>query len=521
MLRPTVTTVALWLAAAPLAAQLPPLTVPRGHFRLDLTGSFLTADQRLRNGTTENLALDFVRAGAGSDLLGGLAAADEVLPRVTGVPGARLALGNTTASRMLTTGTGGIGLAWGVTDRLTVFGYLPIVRVKVRSTFGFDGEDALTGFNPADPVFGTGNGQVQTAQFFTQFDAALATLEQKITAGEYDGTPGLRTLAEETLASATALRGDLFTLLLGTGTASPFLPLSTSQLGTALLQRVTALQGTLSTSLAVDGFTQAPALPAFALTAEDFEGFLTNGQGPIAATLATPSLSSIGDIEVGAAWSIVDQLGTAGAVRGVRVAAQGLVRLRTGTLDSPTRLFDAGTGDRQPDVEGSVVGDVLFGSYGARAMAGYTLQLAGSEQRRIAPPDQPIAWADRLAGVSRNPGDILTIGVTPFVRLAETFALVGGAVWRRKGLDRVTLADGQPEIPGAPVDLLARETDGSWTTATVGLSYSTPATVRNGRPRLPLDAGLTWEAVVASSGDLRVVKHAGVRFWLRLYGRMP
>ncbi|HKP28680.1 MAG TPA: hypothetical protein VJU15_04735, partial [Gemmatimonadales bacterium] len=253
---------------------------------------------------------------------------------------------------------------------------------------------------------------------------------------------------------------------------------------------------------------------------EEFSDFIGNDGGPVAGTFNTPSLSSLGDVEIGVAYAIFDQLSTMGVKRGFRLAAQGLVRLPTSQLDNTGRFFDVGTGDHQPDVEGTIVGDGLFGAFGARALAGYTLQLAGTGNERISPPENPIAYANTLASVSRTPGNVLTLGVAPFFRLAETFAVTGGLTWRKKASDQVTLFGDQEEIPGAPPSLLELETDGTWSTASLGLSYSAPLMTKDGKSKAPMDAGLIWESVIGSSGSLRVPATGGVRFWFRLYGKL-
>jgi hypothetical protein len=507
----------LW--QVPAAAQFPPLTVPRGLFRAELTGTFASASQRLRNGETEPLGADFVRNALDSDFFGGLETADDLLQSITQLPDARINLGASSASHQVTVGTAGIGLAYGLTGRITLFGHLPIVRVKVRSTFDLVG-DGTAGFNPADPLFGTPEGETQSVQFFLGFDAALSTLEQKIAAGDYDADPAQRALAEATLASGTTLRNNLHALVLGTGTASPFLPVATSPVGAAVLSEVTGLQTILSTDLGVAGFANLPALPEAPLTSEEFDGFISNPAGPVAGSLATPSLGALGDAEVGVAITLADGLTGSTTGRGVRLAAQGLVRLPTSFLSDNRRFFDVGTGDKQTDVEGTMVLDLVAGKFGARAMGSYTLQMAGTAERRITRPDQPIALASRLARVSRNPGDLISVGFTPMFRLADRFGLMGGVAWRRKGSDAVTLAGGQDPLPDASPDLLAIDTDGSWTTATAGLLYTVPMRVENGKTHMPLDAGVAWESVINASGPLRVAKTATVRFWLRVYGRL-
>ena len=502
-----------------LVGQFPPLTVPKGLFRADLSGSFFTADRRFRAGESENLATDFVRTALGTNFFPDLEPADQLIRNITGATGPQLNLGTSSATHQVTTGTLGIGLAYGLTPKITLFGLVPWVRVKVRSTMGIVAGSGRAGFNPADPVFGTTDGLAQSDQFFGQFDAALATLEAKLAAGDYDGDPALRALAQSTLASAGMVRDDLRSLTVTPGTSSPFLPLRTSASGGAIRSVVSGIQTTLSGSLGVTGFTNEPVLPLDELANEDFERFVSEGLGPVAGSLETPSLSALGDAEVGLAVTLVDGL-SANPARGVRIAAQGLARLPTGTLADSRRFFDVGTGEKQTDVEGTLVADAVRGRFGIRLLGGYSLQLAGTAQRRITAPDQPIPYAYRLASVSRDPGDLITLGATPAFRFAESFALTGGAVWRHKGGDAFTYAGGDEPIPGIDAALLGSETDGSWTTATVGLTFSAPQLVKGDRVTHPIDAGVAWEGLVQSSGPVRVTRNWGVRFWLRLYTRV-
>jgi len=64
--------------------------------------------------------------------------------------------------------------------------------------------------------------------FFNQFNSSLAGLQERITAGAYDGDPAARALALQTLASGLALSDSLSALIVTVGSASPFLPLASS-----------------------------------------------------------------------------------------------------------------------------------------------------------------------------------------------------------------------------------------------------------------------------------------------------
>jgi hypothetical protein len=504
--------------AGAATGQIAPVGVPKGYLRVEFFGRFESFDRRFHGGNDEFLAEDFLRASAGSNLFPALAPADEILARVTGLPDARINIGRTTADWSVVRGTGGFSLAFGLTSRLTLFGSVPITRVVVRSTLGLDSTDSRGGFNPADPVFGDPLGQSQTASFFTQFDAALTSLQQNINQGVYDGDPAQKALAVATLGFGTSLRGDLHALLLAAETASPFLPIQSSPEGTALVGRVTALQTTLSGSLGVAGFTETPALPTARLSDPQLTSFVTSSAGPVAGSLETPTVTALGDIELGAAYTLVDQLGRPDARGGFRATGQALVRLQTSTRPQASEFFSVGTGERQPDVELGLTGDFLQPRWGARLVGSYNLQLQGKMEARITAPEHPLPYASALANLTRNPGNIWSVGLSPFLRLAETFSVAGGVQYASKGEDRVDLAGGQEPIPGAPPELLALESSASWTTASAGLVYASPLRFRNGKPINPLDAGVLWQGVVAGSGG-RVPRASAIRVYLRLYTR--
>ena len=510
-----------WLAVAslpaPAPAQLAPLTVPKGHLRMDLSGSFATWDRRFRQGQSEDAAQDFIRDAVGSDFWPGLKSGDSLLARITGITSA-LNLGSTTASQHVFVGSTSLGLAYGLTSRITLFGTVPFRRVQVRSTFSQDSTSGTAGFNPADSTFGDGSGATQDASFFAQFDAALGSLQGKLNSGFYDSDPAAKQLAEQTLAAGAGLRTDLFALLLDPATASPFLPTSSSTAGNIILQKVTTLQTVLA-GLSVTGFTLAPALPSGRVGDSDVENFITNAAGPVAGNLDAPVITALGDIEVGAAYLFLDRRREDGMSR-LRVAGQALVRLPTAQLDRPDRFFDLGTGDRQPDVELGMAADLRQGRFGGRLSGSYNLQLAGTAARRIAPPSVPMPWAATLANVERTPGNELRLGVQPFFALSRTFAIAVSGQYVRHGADSYTLLEGQPAIPGYPVEQLAEESQSSWIEASAGVTFAAPLEVTGDRPHRPFDAGLAYHTVVSSSGG-RVPRTGDLRFFLRYYAKFP
>lgn len=514
----------LLLAAVPAAprqvlAQLPPLTVPKGQFRLDFAGEFRNYDQRFIHGTRQDLAADFVRDAIGSDFFPALGPSEDRVARIIASM-FRFDLGKTSATSLVNVGTFNIGLALGITSRLTLFGTVPIVRVRVQPTLALDGADANAGFNPADPIFGSPTGQAQAALFFGQLGLALDTLAARIQSGFYDATN--LPLAQQTLANGQVLQADLQALLTDPTTAATFLPLAASTGGLALTGVITGLQATITSTLGIAGFSVLPALPTETLTTGDFESFVTAAGGPIAGfpLSPVPLLARIGDIEVGASYLLVDRRPGPQGGLGFRFAGQGIVRLRTGIRDSPHRFFDVSTGDRQPDVDLSGVADFYGKGIGLRLSGGYVLQLAASQQRRVSPPDQPIPSADRLANVRWDPGDEIVLRASPFVRMAAGLVLHAGFLYRHHAEDAYSYLDDSDisVLPAASV--LGQESAWSTSTLVAGMSFAHNGVDRRGNTKLPMDAYLEIERILSATGG-RVADARVVRAGLRLYGRAP
>jgi hypothetical protein len=501
------------LLAAPVAAQLAPLTVPKGLLRLDFGGRFDNWDQRYLNGAKQDAGFDFRFTPFDGRFLAPLDSAEVALRRITGVPGASLSLGRTSSSMLVNVGTGSIGAAYGLTSRLTVFGTIPIVRVRVQNRFDIDTVGATAGFNPANPVLGSTAGASQTAGFLAELQAALSTLSTRLSGGAFDDNPARKALAQQILSSGTPLNLALRDFL----PAAEFLPLAGSPAAGALTAPIESLRTSIQT-LAEQGVTLSslPALPVNGPTGTQFQDFATDPAGSLRArAFSPPVLQYIGDIEVGTAFTWLDHRPKSGgfALRSVLV---GTVRLRTGQLDRPDSFFDIGTGDRQPDVQGDLVTDIARGGLGARLSARYVLQLSGRQERRLSPPDQPFPVAGTLAAVVWNPGEIMEGAVEPFLRIAPTLMLSAGVRYWSKGADTYSYVTNQAPITGTSPDVLAIGSRQNVTALYGGLTFSHDGVRSDGTRGLPMDAWLRWEMVAASSAG-RVPATQSVSLMLRFY----
>jgi hypothetical protein len=471
-----------------VVAQLGPVGVPSGAVRLELDGSLETFERRFLNGQRESYAADLASPALGGDRFPALEDADTRIGRITGNADYQINLGALAAEALADVGTGFLGLSLGLTNRITSFGRIPLVRTRVQPTLALDPSLADGGVNP---------GQAAQAPFFGDFDLALATLSNKITAGDYDGNPAQKALAQSTLADATALRADLFGLLADPATAAPFVPTLSSTAGTAIDARLAALQNTLQSSLSVPGFTTGPALPTAAVTQADLFQTLN---GPLALRLGESKVTFRGDAEAGAALTLIDRWDRGAHRGGLRAAVSGLVRFPTGRRDRTDHPLDIGTGDGQTDLQVDLVTDIGSGVIGARLNGTYVRQLPSNILVRVTSPSQPFVGPDRLALVRRNPGDIFAIGVQPFYRLARTLALQAGVEHWTRGTDATTYAAPADALPGVDPTVLSQDSKADATVLSVGITYANPGGLRPGGTGLPVDASWSYERVLRAGG---------------------
>ena len=485
-----------------VGAQLPPVGVPAGVIRVDLGGSLESFDDRFRDGHRESYAADLASGALGSDRIPALADADARIARIIGDAGYRTNLGALTAEAHADVGRGYLGLGLGLTNRITIFGRLPLVDARVQPRVGLNPAGANAGINP---------GAGAQAPFFSEFDAALATLSANIANGTYSGTQ--RDLAIATLAQGTALRTDLFGLLADPITASSFVPVASSPAGTAVETQVESLQNTLASDLGVSGFSSGPALPGEALTQSDLTTFFGTTLG---LHLNDQRVTFRGDGEAGVALTLVNRWDRGTHRGGFRAALSGLARFPTGRRDRTDHPLDIGTGEGHTDLQLDLVADLGAGPLGARLTGTYVRQLPSDIPVRVTAPGQPFVGTDRLTFVRRDPGDVVAIGVKPFYRLARTFAIQAGLEHWSRTSDAVSYASPADEIVGLDPNVLSEETSASATVLSAGVTIANPGRLTRGGTGMPVDASWSYERVIQAGGG-RVPDSHLMRGQLRLY----
>ncbi len=505
----------LCLAAAPLAAQLPPLGVPRGLVRIELFGSAATADRQWVNGQSTDLG-GLTGPVFGSVQAPFLAEPEARIAALLGDPSYRTNLGASVGRAQARVTAGGLGLAVGLSNRLTLLVRVPIVESRTQANLAFAGTGAQDGTNLASPIVGTPAGQAAANGFFTAYDAALAALSGQITSGAYAGDPAKLALAQQTLADGTALRDGLRALVSDAATAVPFLPLASSGPGAQLAGRIAALQSTLATDLGVTGFTAAAPLPTAPAAGYEVPNYATAPDGPVGLGTFSPAKQlSLGDVEAGIALTLLDRWQESRG--GLRLAAEVLGRFPTGRVARPNDPWAVATGDGQFDAEFRIALDVGGPRFGIRATGGYLRQFAGTVTERVAPPGTVFALPTLAAPLRVDPGNELGGAVTPFIRLAPRFALLGGAEIRHRGTDAASYAS--TPLPGVDASTVTLGTGGTRVSFVGGLTYRTAGTRTGDRRTLPFDAGWYYEKVLDGRGG-RVVRWETVRFLVRLYAQL-
>jgi hypothetical protein len=494
------------LLATPAAAQLPALGAPRGVFRIEIGGDFATASDQFLDGTSQPYRAQFTTPIIGAAFYPELAPAQSWITQLSGISGYTLSVGQSRMQAQVSAGVLRLGGTLGITSKLSLFGVAPIVKQQVEVAYAFDSAGANSGYNPASPTFGTADG----ALFRDSLNLVVDSLGTLLASGYYDGSPTTKALAQSTYAYLSGL-DSLYQ-------SSPFVPLDSSAAGAAMSAGLAAAQANLA-GLSVPSFAQPLPLPTAALTGSEYNSFLTSGGGPVlAAPFTTHSSFLLGDVELGALYTIIDRWNAPGRPGGLRLVARALVRLPTGTQPLPNDFVSIPTGGGQTDLQASLVADVGGGKFGARFEGSYTNQMSATVNQRVTLPSQPIPWANRLASVTRDPGNEFLLSATPYFQLAPGLALVAVVRYWSHGADAVSYASGAAAIPGVSASDLAVGTDASATVLGGGISYA-PMAKPGGR--VPLDAFWLYESVMAASGGV-VPKvgtiRMGLRWPVRLWG---
>jgi hypothetical protein len=179
-------------------------------------------------------------------------------------------------------------------------------------------------------------------------------------------------------------------------------------------------------------------------------------------------------------------------------AAQVVVRLPTGHLDSPNDLFDLATGDHQTDIEvGAIQELTVAGRLWLNLSVRGTQQRRGTRERRVAPQDSLLVPYAALLRLGWDPGDALALDLAPLYRFNRYFAAGVTVGYFTKRRDHYTFA--------SPADSVALATRlGAPRSASVLDAGTSERRVRLGAAVTYLgpniEGGLSFEQTVSGAG---------------------
>jgi hypothetical protein len=521
------------------------LVLPRGVFRFRTLGQWTTFNERYGkdtpgrpNGALEPLGIDFTLDTIGVKQFPNLASLQAGVQQLIGNPNWNATLGNTVVNLRDRVTAIPFVLEAGLSQKFSIG--LQIPYVTTHSTVDFrvntSGIEGNLGFNPALALPAA---QAQNAAMLAQFTAAAANLQAALNNCQANpaaaGCPQLnaqRANAQTLITNSTAFAGGVNQIY----TTSPFVPIIGTDAQLSIEARVAAFRA-LYQQFGVNSIAAATTGPFASqnrLTLTDAQTILTQPAfGIAAAPLASTGHSHVGDIDLGAKYSLYDSFGGSSEARmspeglNFRTSVGGMYRFPTGQIESPDNFIDVGTGRGAKAVEARWFGDVLAGSHFWQSFVVRFNKPFSDEQvmRIIDLPNLELAPVYRRQTVHRQLGSAFEFETTPRVVINDFFSISGQYVYRHKAQDHYT---GTFTIPAATTGFaditidastLDLETEMTEHRLGGGVSFSNLYSFDQGRARIPFEVTyLHWQTVKGAGGNQP--KFFTDQIQLRLYARI-
>ncbi len=502
---------------------------PEGRLRIEVTPTIWSQDSRFGRHAedgglvdeVEPLGFDLTRDRFGTGVAPAFAEVEAALAGALDDPTFDLSLGTTDTRIEESRIRIPLHLDLGVTEWLSVGVTVPFVkrRTEVGLFLRADTLTANVGLSPsvASPA--------ETDAFLQGFADALDAMEARREELCASGTASECQAAQAALDDGRAYHDGVR----GAYASASLFPYQTSGAGRGLQDRLQALDAAFA-SLGVTGLPPSVPLAPGPLDEGSLQTLITDpAYGIGAEPLQTwESRFGLGDVELRASARLLQGAPPARERPSSRPAyllgAGALLRLGTGTPDTPDNLVDLGTGDGQTDVELRLFGDVTLGRrFGIWTDARYGLQMEGERTRRIAAPEAVLAPASSRVPVTWTPGDYLHLEAAPRVHLTPELAVAGRYRYYHEGEDGYAFAN--PTVPEltALLDpgLLERETEVTLHQVGVSLVYSTLLTSARGRTGIPFEVHVQYRAALSGSGGQAPkagILRVGTRLFWRIWG---
>ena len=527
------------------------LVLPGGVFRLQTLGQWTTFNERYgmdtpgrANGSLEPLGVDFTLDTLGVKQFPNLASLQLGIQQLTGNSSWNASLGNSQLNLRDRVSTFPFLFEVGLSKRLSLGIQVPYVVTESMTFFNVNttGTEGNLGFNPG---LGSSTALAQNAAMLAQFTADSTSLKNALDncaanpAGS--GCAQLNSMNTNGQAQALIAVAQRFAREVNSiYTTSPFVPIAGTDAQLALEARVTSFK-TAYAAFAAYGVAPITSPGPFAsqnrLTLPDAQRILSDTAfGIVANPLTSTSNSHIGDIDIGAKFSVYDSFGGATAERmsphglNFRMAVGGIFRIPTGRIESPNNFIDVGTGRGAKAVEGRWFSDLLVGSHFWQSFVlRYNKPFADDQEMRITDlPNEVFPPLYRRQMVHRQLGQALEFETTPRIVINDFFSISGQYVYRHKAQDRYT---GTFTVPAAltgfgditlDASTLDLETETWEHRAGGGVSFSNLYAFEHGQAKVPFEVSyLHWQTVRGAGGNQPrfFTDQIQLRLYARLFGK--
>ena len=522
------------------------LVLPRGVFRFRTLGQWTWFNERYGkdtpgrpDGALEPLGVDFTLDTIGVRQFPNLAGLQAGLQQLTGNPNWFATLGNTVVNLRDHVVAFPFVFEAGLSKRFSVGIQIPYVHTQTSTFFNVNtsGTNGNLGFNPALAVTAA---QTQNTTFSSQFTTAANTLEASLAACR--ANPAASPSCPALLASGT--RGDSLVAasrrfaggVTQIYTTSPFVPIVGTDAQLAIEARVAAFKALYSQFLGAGNpiTTNGPFASQSRLSVRDAQTILTNPAFGIQSDpLASVSRSHIGDIDVGAKFSVFDTFGGSTEARmspkgvNIRTAVGAMFRFPSSQIESPDNFIDVGTGRKAKVLEGRLFTDILLGSHFWESfILRYSHPFSDTQTMRILDlPNEELAPLYRRQSVDRQLGSAFEFETAPRIVVNDFFAVSAWYMYRHKQQDKysgtftipaATTGFADITIDAATLDLETEQTEHRFGG---GISYSNLYSFEQGKAKIPFEVTyLHWQTMAGSGGNQP--KFFTDQIQLRLYARI-
>ena len=513
-------------ATLPLSNTEDARTIPKGTVRLRALNAWTRIDEVYDAAADSAHRLHPLGHAFSSPALGvreipSLMPAQNALRTLTGDPNLQLNVGqlaSTADSRVVTTP---FTLEYGVTNRLTLGVMVPLVQThttvfvtlnpqprnprRVGPGFGA----ANVGVNPA--YLNNPTAQAANKALIDSLLTARTGLQNYVASCQSSGScpAGDVATANQLIAQTTADSAAIATLYGVDQQTSPFAPIGQAEATIeanlkALQQQINSLIGSGYTFTAPNGANGLAALSQLHQLATAYPGIAYD-------SLGSPDRISIGDVEISAAFKLLD--GFADTTRGfaMRALVRGVARLPTGLPSYGIVPFEVGTGTHQT---GADLGAVLDTRFTRRLMATlaaqYTAYFSNAAILRVPNSDYSLfPLVPPVPGTWRE-GNAIQLEATPRIQLTDFFSFSGAYALRHQAAAQYTTNDGSA-VP--MFDATTEQRVG------LGFSYSTVNRYAVGRSSFPFEVFFTHLETITASGGL-TPKYRRDQIELRIYYRL-